>query len=353
MQKKPFKEHVKVQKLYDLFDSEKIKFFFDFIDSLPVEYSFSKKYSRCKIMSDILKNNDNNYDSLYDQYCNTTSTKEKIKIRKGRDKSEIYSAKLSIRRRGAPNSCRTKEYWIKKGYNEEESILKVSELQRNSTLKRSKDSYKNFSTKLKSSVDYWSSKGYTKEESEILRQPYLTSKNDLDSMIKRYGEKIGSEKYIQKINNYKKTMIENLPNKKQGGYVSFESKKFFIRLYRICRKIGIKRKDIYVGINGSREFFIRDEESKINKGGFFDFAIPTLKIIIEYNGTFWHAREKKDWRNPWVDYNASITYDNYKKYLVEKRGYELYIVWSDDNKEESLQKLGNIVNEQFRRIMFQ
>jgi hypothetical protein len=41
---------------------------------------------------------------------------------------------------------------------------------------------------------------------------------------------------------------------------------------------------IYVGIPGSKEFYLKEESFRY----FYDFTIPRLKICIEYNGEHVH-----------------------------------------------------------------
>lgn len=181
-------------------------------------------------------------------------------------------------------------------------------------------------------------KGYSIEESELLRLPYLAKmKNGLHDLINRYGEIEGQIKHQKRIQKYKDSMNSIISTKKSSGYVSKESLKFFLPLYKHCRKLGFKRNEIYFGISGSREFFIKDMNIKnTNCGAFFDFCIPKIKLIVEYNGTFWHPRNVEDWRNPWIDYNYAMERETYKKNLIKSRNFELIEVWSDNNMQEQL-----------------
>jgi hypothetical protein len=309
------------------------------------ELSLSSKKSRCITLYDIVQNNIDNIENLYLEYLSSNSTYRKLNIRYGKNAETLYNEKLKNR---IPNKVTvyTKEYWIKCGLSEDQAKEKVSEIQKKNSSKRTKSSYSNFSLKCKNSVDYWTNIGYSKEEAEYLRTPYLT-KNDLSSMVERYGEEEGYKKWISRCNKYKESMMNNLHNRKTAGYVSKESLKFFIPLYRYARKLGIPKEKIYLGISGSREYFIRDESLLKNGGKFYDFTISCINLIIEYNGTFWHAREIENWKNPWTDYQSSINDDLYKKTLAESKFMSYHVVWSDEDLLSKLNFFKELIKEKW------
>lgn len=327
-------------------------FLFDKIAKTKIEIlscSSSSKRRKLEILFDIINANktkdENLILNLYDEYfiCNE---KRRIEIRYGFDKLKEYENKLK-KTKNRPNfiSQYNKKYWIKKGHSESEAIQIVSDLQKENSSKNDKK-YLSKKDKMKHCVKYWLTQGYTNEESELLRQPYLAEmKNGLNDLINRYGEIEGRIKYEKRILKYKNSMNNVFESKKTGGYVSKESLRFFIPLYKKCRKLGINRNDIYLGVNGSREFFIKDENIKEkNTGCFYDFCIPKLKIIIEYNGTFWHPRNPEEWNNPWINFNDAMEKENYRKNLVNQRSFKLIEVWSDDNKEDKMNSIMEIIN---------
>jgi hypothetical protein len=197
--------------------------------------------------------------------------------------------------------------------------------------------------KLKFCIDYWLNKGYTKEEADILRRKYLVL-NDEDSMIARYGPEKGSILYKERVRKFKESTEKNRKNRKSAGYVSKESKSFFVKLYKFCRKSGIEKNDIYFGIDGSKEFFIRKPGSK-NSGRFFDFAIPKINLVVEYNGVFWHPRNEEEWRNPWILFDDAMLIETEKADMCKARGYSLFTIWSDDDKISKLNELQNEIRK--------
>lgn len=336
MRKKSYFEHKKIQKLICNIDVEYIQPIVE--NWINQKYSISKLHRAVESLVDIIHTNGyTDALELYERYKSTNSERERILIRYGSIAVEKYTETLKKRKRGKINTIWSKEYWMNNGLSETDAISRIQKLQSNNAKKRSKASYVKSSKKLKSRLEYWLEIGYTKEEAEMLRRDYF-SINTIEGFIERHGEELGEKKYLQCIEKYKKSMKERLPEKKCAGYVSKEGKKFFIILYRRVRKLGITRDEIYFGIDGSREFFLRKEQKK-NEGRFVDFCIPKINICVEYNGTFWHARSLETWKNPFVDYEYSLYKDNELKLLCERRNFDLITVWSDEDKNKAIDNI--------------
>lgn len=351
MKKIPFKEHKKLKNILNNLSPKNLSIFYNLYEKYIniANNTNSKMFRQSEVLSDIIKNNKKDYEILFLKYLSEKSQKNKIKIRYGEEKLKEYEKKLKNRPRPkTPHSIFDVKFWISKGLLEENALKKVHEIQKNNAEKRTKRSYENFSKKLKFSIDYWRSKGYTLEESEILRRPYLKPiKNDLESFIEKYGVDNGILMWTKRCKKYKDSIKRNIHNRKTGGYVSKESLNFFIPLYKMCRKLGLDRNEIYFGIDGSKEFFIRDNNLDVNGGKFYDFCIPRLNIIVEYHGTFWHPRKIEEWKNPWIGYESAKSNDEYKTSLANLRNMEYYVIWSDDNRENKLKEIFSIIKEKY------
>lgn len=351
MKKIPIEEHSFVLKNIKNFDNK--TFFIDRILQWETDgYSISKIKSHLILLCDLVKFH--GYELAGEKYNLywKSSQKGKLLIRYGNERVLEFEQKLKERPKPkSPFSILTKEYWMSKGLSENDASNKVSEIQRQNSTKRTKTSYKNHSSKIKYSLGYWTSRGYSIEESELLREPYLRPMlTDLDSFIERHGKTKGKKLYDDKIKKYKKTCEENKHTRKSAGYVSRESLNFFIKLYKKCRRLGLKRDDIYFGIDGSKEFFIRHKGVE-NKGRFFDFTIPSISVIIEYNGVFWHPRRECDWNNPWITYDDAMLVETEKKNLCLTRNYDLFIVWSDDDLDTKLNELFTEIKQRYERTL--
>jgi len=287
---------------------------------------------------------------LLDEYWETESREKRLLISQGEGKVKEWKEKLANRPKPQNFSIFDKNYWIeRKNYTKDAAEKKVSEIQKSIVDNRdNKRIYKNHTEKLKYSKDYWLKRGYTLSEADLLREEYLFPMlTSLESFEHRYGKLEGKKRYNERIKKFKKTYRENIHLRKSAGYVSKESLKFFIPLYKFCRKLGIKREDIYLGVSGSKEFFIRKPDQKENEGRFYDFCIPSLNIVIEYHGCFWHPRKKEEWNNPWVSFEDALLVEREKEWLCKTRKFSYIVVWSDDDKEQRFNEITNLIEERF------
>jgi len=169
----------------------------------------------------------------------------------------------------------------------------------------------------------------------------LVYKYGVDHISKNEKIKIGkNEKIKEKIKNdplfYKhiwweihNKLIEEIgydPRLHVLGRASKESLKVFNPIVEWCLFNNIEYEDIYLGINNKNEYFIRDE-SRIYM---YDFVIRSRKIIIEFHGTAFHARNE-NWISPFINESAI---DNIKNRIVKNKtaisnGFKLLEIWSD------------------------
>lgn len=208
------------------------------------------------------------------------------------------------------------EYWMEKeNISENEAKDRVSKLQDNYSIKKLMEKY----GKLEGAERY----------EEMCRK--LSHSQSIAGFIERYGEDIGEIKYRESI-------IKRCSN----SGVSKESIRFFVNIYKNLRK-HISRDEIYWGISGSKEYFIYDNESK--KIFFYDFTIPTLKVIIEYHGKRFHPNPKWD-KNKWKAWNLSgVTADQkrgmdlYKNSVAKRFGFDVIEIFYDDINEKTQDNL--------------
>lgn len=134
------------------------------------------------------------------------------------------------------------------------------------------------------------------------------------------------------------------------GNASKESMLLFNPLIDWLMSLGIKKDDIYCGIENSHEIFIYDKKNK--KRYYYDFCIKSIKLIIEYNGEKFHPNYEKysidyinqNWVHPYnknLNVNDLVEFDKRKIDNAINNGYEIHIVWSSDSNK--LEKLKNII----------
>jgi hypothetical protein len=280
----------------------------------------------------------------YIEYKKETSAKKKVEIRYGKNKVIVYENKLKNRPKPIVKSNLTIEYWLSKGLTKTQAKEKISKIQSNNSKKRHEKTL-NYKIQNPICVEYWQNLGFTdNDEIQKLRKPYLDKcSNTLSRYIEKYGEEEGKEIFYSGIDKRIKTMIERYGTKTITAYVSKESLKVLIKLYKIIRKNGVLKSDIVWGISGNKEFVMSD--SNTQQSYFYDFVIKSKKIIIEYNNLFWHPRRRDEWRGI-GDYDKILKYQQAKEKLAISRGYSVYYVWNDDDLIEKIDYLsGVILNE--------
>ena len=139
----------------------------------------------------------------------------------------------------------------------------------------------------------------------------------LESFIMRDGEAEGTRKYNEKCKNISESQLKENYIEKHGiekwhkrysrtTKYSKESIRYLLGIYKILRRNGVKKDDVYWGIHPHKEYFLIDGVGDIF---FYDFTIPKLKLIIEYHGVAFHPKEwDHDWKSAYgVSYADAIT----------------------------------------------
>lgn len=121
-------------------------------------------------------------------------------------------------------------------------------------------------------------------------------------------------------------------------YISKQSIRFFNDLYNI---IDYKDGVLY----NTKEYGMRDISGEYYK---YDFTITKQKIIIEYNGDYWHPSCLNDpsWKNNRLDCNETFKHDLNKKICAENKGFKIFYIWEHDVNEcysECLSKCKRII----------
>lgn len=309
----------------------------------------------------------------------------------------------------------SKYYWLKRGYSEEESINKVSELQ-TTLCNKSVKKHKGRTDRVPVQKDYWIKKGYSVEDAvELVKERQNTF--SIEKCIEKYGETGGRKRHLERqikwqdtlknkedqtfqmlkgrsletffsknlsfddycdfrkhiqgsdgylIDKTKKFLLDNKItlttenfNKyfyffqqslcKKRGVASYESLKYFIPLYKFCRRNGIERDDIMIGVSGSKEFVIKRNIKRIGKRGVdrqfrFDFTILSKKLIFEYNHIDFHpdpdimGDEFDNFLVPLSNMPAKekYEYDKLKMRTAREHGYNLHIIWSHEDFEKQM-----------------
>jgi len=250
----------------------------------------------------------------------------------------------------------TKEYWLKKGYSEKETVYKISEIQKRNS---------------RYCVEHWLNKGYSLEES--------TKK--ISEIQKIYGKK-GGEKIRKKMITNPELFSNKIEYWLNKGYTLEESKKHLkerqttFTLEKCIKKHGkIKGKKIYdnrqkewvkkvfnkdtciaSGRSMICEKFIKNLINKINDNKVTDcflhgknekfvydnkfkrpnkFDLCYDKKIIEFNGDFWHSNPKlfepdEIHRVKKITSKEVWEIDKRKIESATEHGYKVLVIWESE-----------------------
>lgn len=254
------------------------------------------------------------------------------------------------------------EFWIKRGFSQNEAKEKIKFIQSENSKKRSKDSYKTMLMPWQK--EYWIKQGITdldvieqkikgiraklsinnfseKEKNIILQKRkntyYSKSKDERNKINVTRGKT--KEQLIQKFGEerVKSLSQERGKGRRNNLYRRYSklSQNFFNNLQTLINK------KLYFG---TEEKWIRYNK---NKGFYVDLLCENK--IIEFNGNFYHANPK------YYNKNAIITistnnkkfakdiwkHDEFKINTLKNLGFKILIIWEDELSKDMLEKTMN------------
>lgn len=160
--------------------------------------------------------------------------------------------------------------------------------------------------------------GMTKEEFDLYNKSRAVT---LNNMINKYGEDLGTKKYL--------SYIDKQLSKSPMGK-SKPAQEFFKLLDKELNKAGINTDNsMYSDKNKEKHLLIKD----IRKNYFLDYYLPDHKIAVEFYGDFWHMNPKqyesedlqpysKNKAKDIWEYDKNRINDIYKHYKIQT-----FVVW--------------------------
>lgn len=177
--------------------------------------------------------------------------------------------------------------------------------------------------------------------------------NSIKYYIRKYGEFKGVKRYkhlrtidgyIEKYGEFKGTLFFNRRyNRTESMQASKESMNNLFSF--ICKFLDDNFIDLtyFVGANNKKEYTILKDDKRY----FYDFAIPEIKLIVEYNGSRYHYNEN-------CDYSKLHTYntldemkmrDDLKREFTINLGYTYIEVFDTDDFEYKINMIIDIIKE--------
>jgi len=177
--------------------------------------------------------------------------------------------------------------------------------------------------------EYYLNKGFTEQESlEILSNRQRTF--SLEKCIEKYGEEKGLKRWKERQHLWQKNLLEN--GNIKCGYSKISQELF----YNIINNYDVSElKDVYFSTKNS-EFYISVKE----KGFFvYDFCDKKRKKIIEYNGDYYHANpimfNEYDKPHPYLKEKGPTSKeiwnkDKFKIDIANQNNFEVLTVWDSE-----------------------
>lgn len=349
----------------------------------------------------VLKKSEKNNIKLYkiekcsNSECESNSNKKNIKWKAFLPEYKYIELKNNLKE---VKRSFSKEFWIKKGYTEQEAIDKVFEIQSNNCKKfkgkrtgKSKDKLKEkgysdeeirITCLSQRNIEYWTRRGFDYEESrkkvyEI--QSYASKHVDyekrlLPSNVEYWINKGFSEDdAINKVSESQRTFSKEICIEKWGyekGLEIFNNRQkkwlkslkdnenMFIGYSKISQELFKKIEEM---MDGDFLYAEKNNELRIKRedGGYYlyDFVDMKTKKIIEYNGDMYHANPSKyksdDNPHPFrknVTAEEIWEKDLNKIKAAEDNGYQVLLIWDSEyrykgseNRELVIQKCINFL----------
>ena len=226
------------------------------------------------------------------------------------------------------------EYW-EKHYPQlsHDEHLKLMNDKKHSMIQKAKN------TPQQTGMEYWMLRGYTEDEAKQKvheRQQTFT----LKKCIEKHGEKKGLEMFKNRQDKWLKSLQSSF--QKNGDGRSYQSKFTKSLIKNICDQLNIE-----VPI---KEKYIMDPQLKRSYA--YDFTHEHK--IIEFNGDYWHCNPSKYtatyFNNVKKQYASEIwEYDKTKIECAKKHGYDVLIVWEGEYIQDpfkTLQKCVDFINHE-------
>ena len=312
-----------------------------FCENEAIFFGFSKGYHKICSSKECLGKTraTGTHEFLMYKYNLNESDALKLMNERATDRGKIIKKSLDKKLAENPNfhkekSHQSKDYWIKRGLNEENAKEKAKEVMKMIHIKagkKRKENPKMYDDILPTQLKYWLKKGFNEVDAKKqLKKRQLTF--TLETCIKKHGFKKGTKIY----NNRQIKWSKNIKRQYKAGKFSKVSKSNYskpeLELFEnVVFKMNLTK--FYSGLN-ENQFFRRFKDKTYS----YDFVYG--KKIIELNGEYWHCNPK-NYKKEYYHKHRQMTaeeiwnFDENKIKLIENKGYEVLIIWENDYKQNT------------------
>lgn len=232
------------------------------------------------------------------------------------------------------------EYWLKKGYSENDAKNKISKYQtelgkRNAS--KSKSDHKKNSVRC---IEYWLKKGYSENDAKE-KVAKIQRTFTIEKCIEKYGEAEGLKKWKERQEKWQDSL--NKIGFHQLGHSKISQELF----NEILKKYPKEEKDFVFFEEKNKEYTLKNDNNFYYR---YDFCDLNKRKFIEFNGDIYHANPKmfkpSDKPNPFHNKTAEELWkiDEDKKIIAERNGFEEFVVWEKDYRENKEKIINECLN---------
>lgn len=168
-------------------------------------------------------------------------------------------------------------------------------------------------------------------------------KFNFDTVSKDYFKRVYGDDWVEP---YKQRQINSTV---PVGRASKESLKFFNLLLVKIQRLDLK---YYIGDGESKEYFLWCSES--HRIRLFDFTLPDLRVIIEFNGSMFHYNPNYDYSKRDLPFGQTIEEardnDKRKQQLAEHNDFEYFVVFDTDDYNSKAEELANVIINKHEKL---
>lgn len=239
---------------------------------------------------------------------------------------------------------RSVEDYVNSGYDVEYAKQKVSNRKENAA-KKSAEAQHGKTDQKPNQIGYWIKKGFSEEDAVIKvseRQTTFT----LEKCIEKYGLVEGQSRWQARQDKWQNTLNSKSPeekkemNRKKASYIkpNYNS---------TIENEALVFLESQLGISIDRQIPTYLDEIETHR--MFDGKYEN--VYIEFNGDYWHCNPKKYESEYWHEVRKMTAseiweYDNQKKQGIELLGSKLFVIWENDyknNKNEILERFKHAI----------
>lgn len=296
------------------------------------EFIRNPKFSLSREINDFVKFNPKDYFYL-ENLINSD-----IKLNQKKIDSLIFSKIFKYKVKTTMN------YWLCRGWTLENAKLKITEIQ--SQISKKGHIKNNNKDRYNTTVEYWTKRGFSKDDAiKKLKDRQCTF--SLQKCIDKHGIEKGTRifnkrqsKWIESLykGKSKEEVIEFEKSKMvKFGQASKESLKVFLPVIDWIKNNHADLQYL-LGYEEKQEYCIYNQQNDIVF--FYDFAIPSKKIIIEFNGHVWHPTNDTWQPLKFTNKNKNqvLEKENLKEQTAHNTNHKFLKIWDTDSVEVNVKK---------------